>query len=222
MLGLISFFVNLLESTGFFDLVFSAFKEPDEIKENPHEVTIRRIMIFELVHIALFVLSIFYIAICVISYWLTQRTWTKYERFERKGEDQVYRDSHTLHLEWKRAGWKKIYSWRLLWKLTSSNEEIQYFAARSRFVQLNNLEPKFRMDIYLKHQLQHLFFELIEINWKIWLGVFTFAILNWIRVKYTDDPTTSMGRLKYGISSWLFIGVLGYGTLISATAVLIF
>jgi ABC-type antimicrobial peptide transport system permease subunit len=72
LLGLISFCVGLLESTGFFELIFSAYRENPNIIETSHQITLRRVMIFEVVHIAIFVLSIFYVLVCLLSFWITE------------------------------------------------------------------------------------------------------------------------------------------------------
>ena len=72
LLGLISFFVNLLESVGLFELIFSAFRDSPNIIETPHQITLRRVMIFEVVHIAIFFMSIFYVCVCLLSFWYAQ------------------------------------------------------------------------------------------------------------------------------------------------------
>lgn len=83
ILGVISFLIGFLESTRFFEVVFSAFSTKDE--SDIHSVTERRVKIFELVHIVLFVLSIFYVINVIISYYITKYTKSKWKRFESAG-----------------------------------------------------------------------------------------------------------------------------------------
>lgn len=221
MLGLISFFVNVLESSGLFELYFSAFKEADERNETDHTIAHRRVVVFELVHIALFVLSIFYVIICIVSFWICQRTWKKWGEYEKKGESEVFRENSKLQEQWSRLGWKKIFSLKLFWKLWKSNDEVSYFHSRTRFILVNNLEYEFRYDVYLRHQLQSLFLLLIEISWKLWIGILAISLFNWVRIKYEYDPH-SAERLMKGGHVWLFILGFGYGIMVISTLIYFF
>lgn len=221
MLGLISFFVNVLESSGLFELYFSAFKEGDEKLESDHTITTRRVIVFELVHISLFILSVFYVIICIVSFWICQRTWKRWSSYEITGEEEATKENIKLREQWNSLGWRKIYSWKLISKLWDSYDQISYFHSRTRFIFVNKLENNFRFDLYLRHQLQSLFMLLIEISWKLWIGILGISLMNWIRINYTFT-SSSQNRLLNGGQIWIFILGFGYGILVISTLIFLF
>jgi MFS superfamily sulfate permease-like transporter len=53
---------------------------------------------------------------------------------------------------------------------------------------MNNLEKDFRFDLYLKKQLQHLFIEIIEIQWQTWIIAFPLALISYV-IRDAITPT---------------------------------
>eukprot|EP01080_Neovahlkampfia_damariscottae_P011984 gene11984-5385_t len=178
LLGLISFSVNLFESVGLFELFFSAFRESPNVVETPHEITLRRVMMFEVVHIAIFFLSIFYVCVCLLSFWFAQWIWKKWSKFESMDHEMVIQN----YLKYQSV-WSKFSVFQKLsgsFRLTSNFDSLGYICARQRFIMMNNLNSDFRFDLYLRKQLQHLFIEMIEIQWQTWIIAFPMALISFI------------------------------------------
>jgi hypothetical protein len=65
-------------------------------------------------------------------------------------------------------------------KLLANFDSLGYYCVRFRFILMNNLEKDFRFDLYLKKQLQHLFIEVIEIQWQTWIVAFPLALISYV------------------------------------------
>jgi hypothetical protein len=171
-LGIISFGVKFMESTGLLLTVFSAFQEPNS-HEDIHDSEVRIAFIFEFVHILLFFLTIFYIITSSLAYLSTRRTWKNWERQEKNTEKDTLDKYNKINQKYKKSNiLAKIFNVVLIYKYLKQIDLLDYHIVRSIFIQTNKLNKNFRFDLYLKTQIQHVYIEMIEISWYVWMCLF--------------------------------------------------
>lgn len=153
MMGLIGFIINVGESLNIFDGLFrisdsiaAAFGFPSqESSETSHQRIARRVLIFDFVHISLFFLSIFYVLIVILIYYLVKITWKRWKTYEKGTYEQAVRRYNVLR---QRIDDKNkflfLFDWILLYKYYSNSRRLSYFSIKQRFLKQNKLEPKFR------------------------------------------------------------------------------
>ncbi|KAL0481629.1 hypothetical protein AKO1_012453 [Acrasis kona] len=210
LMGLISFSIIFFEATSFFDIVFSVFRFKTTA-ESGTELTHRRVKIFELVHIIIFALSIFFLLVVSCTYIMLSLTWKRWERYEKDEMDQkgaLLEQCRIFGLKHKDAPlWRKIFDVRLWFGYFNSIDKINYISARTRFIRVNNLRQVFPFALYLKTRIRHLFVRLIEIDFKIWFFLFLVGFVNYLRNQFEKlyDPKalTLVYMLLYGVGSML-------------------
>jgi hypothetical protein len=146
MMGIISFSIVLLEGTQFFETVFGVFMTPD-MGESAHAVSERRVKVFEVVHIVVFALSIYYVIIAVVAYFLVRLTWqrwTKYENMEREKRGTILEKHIQFQNLWDSTSLIfRIINVKLLWERANNAERMNYLAVRQRFINVNGISPSF-------------------------------------------------------------------------------
>lgn len=220
MMGFISFGVGVLESIHFFELLFTVLNDSVvSTHETPHAITERRVKIFELVHICLFVLSIIYVIAVVISYFVCRVTWQRWSKFEimdRADRTIIERSYHQVKDRFKKSNiFLKMFNISLLYKYSACIEMYSYYCTKQRFLTVNKLPRNFRFDIYLKTRIRKLFLNLIDLGVEIWATVFIVAMINYGRGKALNFHTTGGGL-------WSFFGALGMGPLFVCFIVYLF
>lgn len=203
-MGLIGLFINMLESLNMFENLFElssylatkmGFPPEHNIHETEHERVERRVLIFDFVHVSLFFLSVFYVSMVALWYYLMRRTWKRWKRYEEGSEDRAI--SYYKHVRDKVNSSNKIalmFKYRLWYNYTCALDRLNYFTVRQRFIQVNDLMGRsFRFDHYLKQCALHMFVHIIEIDSKTWIGCCVVFGINYLRNKLFDFSTTNSG-----------------------------
>lgn len=145
---MISFGVQLAESAGLADVILNVLVTKQV--SNVHTDTIRRVKIFELVHITLFVLSVFYVIGVAVSFLIIRNTWRNWANFEtRNTELEVLQEYNEMKAHSERSNCClrlcNIMHW---YRLTTVIEKINYYSVRRKFLQLNRLNSDFRFALH--------------------------------------------------------------------------
>ncbi|KAL0488786.1 MLO10 [Acrasis kona] len=223
MMGLIGLVINVCESLGIFDGLFKLANSVSEAigvhshdpPETPHELIERRVKIFDFVHVSLFFLSAFYIAIVILTFLLVRVTWRRWSDYEEnRFEDVVARQEV---LEERIRNKNKILllcDWILLYKYYVNSRRLAYFATKHRFLHQHALSEEFKFHEYLRTSLLHLFAELIEVDWKLLVGIWFCFLLNYLRNKIINFETSGGGV-------YVFAGAFGFASLALAFVVFV-
>jgi magnesium-transporting ATPase (P-type) len=224
MMGLIGLVINVCESLNIFEgllkmasSISAALGFPShESHETEHERIERRVLIFDFVHVSLFFLSIFYVLIVIITFWLFRHTWNRWSQYEEGSYEQTI-TRHRVLQERKRNMNKfaLLFNWYFWYKYYSNGRRLTYFAIKQRFLKVHHLEQKYgfvcftilillicSFHMYLRDSLLHIFTELIEVDWKVLIGVWVAFLLNYIRIKIVSIDTGGGGV-------YTFIGIFG-------------
>lgn len=79
-MGIISFVISVLEATPIFIYILTQWEVP--YSEKNYLMVERRVKIFEVVHIILFAMTIFFVVLVVITFFIVQNTWRKWAKYE--------------------------------------------------------------------------------------------------------------------------------------------
>ena len=90
-------------------------------------------------------------------------------------------------------------------QLNSNFDSLGYSCVRQRFIMMNNLKSNFRFDLYLRKQLQHLFIEMIEIQWQTWIIAFPLAMISFTTKNFIISSQPSLTSLLIFFSFVSFI-----------------
>lgn len=222
MVGLIGLLINMAESVGAFHIIFVASDtmlgwvgfHPHKYPETEHQATMRRILIFDLVHVSLFFLSVFHVTIVAIAYSLVHITIRFWRKYEEQGEEATIQEylalRQTVQNQYKIV---LIFRWILLFQYTTSILKINYFMVRTRFIAVNRITKEdFHFHRYLRQCILTLFSDLIDIGWKLWIIVWLAFFINYVRNKLVDF------RNDYG-GIPVFVALFGGGTIFLAASV---
>jgi hypothetical protein len=203
LMGLIGFFINLMESWNLFEYLFQLSSEiankmgfhEKETHESEHERVERRILIFDFVHVSLFFLSVAYVVIVALCYYLVRGTWHRWRRYELGTEERAIEYFRHVQKRIKNSNrLSLVFNWRLLWNYSSAIDRLNYFTVRSRFIAINDLKGRpFRFDQYLKHCALQIFVRIIEIDSKMWIICCLAFAINYVRNKVLDFKTVAGG-----------------------------
>ena len=187
--------------------------------ETPHALTERRVKIFELVHICLFVLSMIYVIAVVISYFVVRLTWRKWSRIEvmdRSDPNRIERQYRDLKQRFERANiLSKVLNVARIVSYLNAIEMYSYYTIKNRFLAVHKLPRSFRFDIYLKTRIRKMFLNLIDLGVDIWASVFIAALINYGRGKVINLHSAGNGL-------WAFFGLLSVTPMCVCCVVYIF
>lgn len=192
MLGIISYGVKLLESIKFIDHLFLAFEKKVLEESELHELTKRRVLIFELVHIILFLLSCFFVAVVFYCYKVAQIGWKRWEKVEKAGDSSLNSAYETINKfetnclikidkKWKFIHFKFNSNWLFLhkwWQILWAEFVVVYWESRKRFISSFNLDPNFRYNVYLKDRSRRLIVQMAEVGYPVWLIILFYCFLS--------------------------------------------
>jgi len=212
ILGIISFSIVFLEASTFLEVVFNAFMMSGTLMEDTHSVTARRVKVFEVVHIVVFALSIYYIIVVIITYLLckvTWKRWASYEDLERSNRNAIVQRYQAFRERTANTRWYIwIFNPKIWWEYFTIIDKMNYLSVRNRFITVNGLRYNFPFDIYLKARIRRLLLEVVEIDYKAWCILFFGAFLNYLRFKTMSLHSNNSGVI-------LFVSIIGIGSLLA-------
>mmetsp|Transcript_13940 Transcript_13940/g.21097 ORF Transcript_13940/g.21097 Transcript_13940/m.21097 type:complete len:603 (+) Transcript_13940:47-1855(+) len=171
MIGLISFGVLTLESIEFFEVINRAFFDTSTTSAVSH----KQVIIFEFVHIGIFILSIYYIITSALLYFIIRyvcKIWVYFERaYSNEDQQRVvnqlysFRDRH-----WSKRFLNPILNMKAL----KNYVLLSYWRIRRRFVAEHRAEvpENFPFYQYLKQRARKFLVEICEIGMSTWVSLF--------------------------------------------------
>lgn len=111
-----------------------------------HSEAYRRVKLFDLVHITIFVLAMFYVANVIISFLIVRLTWRKWTRYETKHthEDVLQEYAAMQHSMRSTNCCLRILNLVQLYRYSVIVDKVNYFSTRAQFIKSNSLKADFR------------------------------------------------------------------------------